>query len=147
MLILYSRMEKFVTLKYGSLTILGERAREFAQMTSCSMWVADWTFRVSFILVNWEESTQAGTPPNAWMGISSCWSACSIMQLPWNRRSIRGSPSGVPSQVTWDGWSDGPWACPHQDPLRVWWCCNIEGCQIGFLGEYVLAPSVLPHQW
>ena len=36
-------MEELVTLQYGSFTLLEERAKEFAQRTGCSKWVADET--------------------------------------------------------------------------------------------------------
>ena len=68
------------------------------------------------------------------------------MQSPWDGGSMKGYPKGAPSPVTWDGWGDGPWAPLHQDPFRVHWCWNIENHQTDLLGEYVLAPSVLPCQ-
>ena len=43
MFIVCYRMEELVTLYYGNFSILGEWVREFAQRTSCSNQVADWT--------------------------------------------------------------------------------------------------------
>ena len=34
-------MEELVTLQYGIFMTLGERAKKFVQMTSCSKWVAN----------------------------------------------------------------------------------------------------------
>ena len=43
-------MEELVSLQYGSFTILGDQAREYAQKTSCSNRVADWTIQSQLYL-------------------------------------------------------------------------------------------------
>ena len=91
--------------------------------------VADQTLWVISISMNWGENTQAGVPPNARNGASSCYSVCSIMQPPWKEGAWEDFPKALPNQTTRDGQSDGPWASICLDPFRVHWWHDIESCQ------------------
>ena len=69
MLTLYSRMKELITLQYGSFTILGERAKEFAQGTGCSKQVANQTLLDQLYLNELKRAPRLEYHPMPGMGL------------------------------------------------------------------------------
>ena len=61
-------MEELVTLQYGSFTILGKRAKEFTQRTSCSKRAADQTLQGQFYLSELRRAPELEHCPTPGMG-------------------------------------------------------------------------------
>ena len=142
MLIIYSRMEELVTLHHRSFTILVEQVKEFAQRTSCSNRVADWTLRGQLFLneLRWEHPQWSTTHKQE-------WGLFLLDHLLHNTAFMRRKEH---QRCSWAPQAEMAEATAPEHP-SVWTLLGSIDTEILKIaeqvcrGECVVAPSMLPH--
>ena len=144
MLIICFRMEELVTLQFGSFTILGKWAKEYAQRTGCSNQVC-WSDPPGSALPENNKMRTPGLEYCLKTKVGSLYAGAPAPQCSLHEE--KGAAKVLLSTTTWDCWSDGPWAHLCLGPFRVPRCGDTEDCQENLWRECVTAPSVLPQWW
>ena len=145
MCFLYSRMEEMVTLQYGSFAILGEWAKEFTQRIGCSKRVANQTLQGQLYL-NKLKREHPGWNTAQWQEWGLIW-----LEHLFHTMRRKGHERLFQSCSQVKGPETAKVMAPEHLSIRtLLGSTNAKILKVTeqvHWGEYMLAPSVLPHRW